>query len=245
MTNVYDRGPVDVNERSQQIQSQFGQGFNMPASSREQSMMLVYKKYITSKDNSNAMYLYRFRQESSQESTQTAWVRWRLNKPIVYVTLPENKLFTIVGDETGCSLYSMDFSAPPKFRDGYTDTEEGDQFETKITFPTIYPRGKESYDIMSNLTVHRVKLSTADIGTYNLEIKRKGYDPYNLLIEQTPADEYDANSATLYGEKIEVVPIYTRNKNLTLTLSTNYDAPLTLRSMTWEGDWNRPYYKSV
>ena len=26
MTNVYDRGPVDINERSQQIQIQFGQG---------------------------------------------------------------------------------------------------------------------------------------------------------------------------------------------------------------------------
>ena len=45
MTNVYDRGPVDINERSQQIQTQFGQGFNMPVSSREQSMVLLHKKY--------------------------------------------------------------------------------------------------------------------------------------------------------------------------------------------------------
>ena len=38
MTNIYDRGPVDINERSQQISFQFGRGFNMPVSSREQSM---------------------------------------------------------------------------------------------------------------------------------------------------------------------------------------------------------------
>ena len=41
MTNVYDRGPIDINERSQQVEKQFGQGFNMPVSSREQSMMAV------------------------------------------------------------------------------------------------------------------------------------------------------------------------------------------------------------
>ena len=64
MTNVYDRGPVDINERSQQIQTQFGRGFNMPVSSREQSQVAIYRKY----DNENfdprnlSMYIYRFRQ---------------------------------------------------------------------------------------------------------------------------------------------------------------------------------------
>ena len=43
MTNLYERGPVDINERSQQIQNAFGQGFNLPVSSREQSLVLVYK----------------------------------------------------------------------------------------------------------------------------------------------------------------------------------------------------------
>ena len=46
LTNVYDRGPVDIVERSQQIQTQFGQGFNMPVSSREQSNVLcIYKRF--------------------------------------------------------------------------------------------------------------------------------------------------------------------------------------------------------
>ena len=41
----------------------------------------------------------------------------------------------------------------------------------------------------------------------------------------------------LVGERIETVPIYTRNHNLTLTISSTYNAPFTLRSMTWEGDY--------
>ena len=88
-------------------------------------------------------------------------------------------------------------------------------------------------------------MSTAFIGTYNLTIDREGYDTYELLVEQTPSDEYKADNPTLRGEHVETIPIYTRNKNLTLTMSTEYNAPLTLRSMTWEGDWNPPYYKRV
>ena len=43
MTNIYDRGPVDINERSQQIKALMAQGFNMPVSSREQSQGVIYK----------------------------------------------------------------------------------------------------------------------------------------------------------------------------------------------------------
>jgi hypothetical protein len=258
MTNLYDRGPVDINERSQQIQSQFGQGFNMPASSREQSQVVVYKSGASSPD----MMIYRFRQENSQDSSQTSWVRWRIDSRVVFVSLPQDKMFVVARDGVACKLYKMSGTSlgntadptlqggVPTFRDGYTPRVEGSgsTFETKIVLPTIYAQSKGASpktDVTANLTIHRVKLSTSLIGTYDLTIERKGYDTYKLLVEQTPADEYNADFPTLYGEKVETVPIYTRNKNLTLTISTNYDAPLTLRSMTWEGDWNRPYYKSV
>jgi len=255
MTNIYDRGPIDINERSQQIQTQFGQGFNMPVSSREQSMALIYKNYSES-NNSRSMYMYRFRQENSQESSQTSWVRWQVPHPIAYVSLPSDKLFVVVVKEGKCCLYYQDsgsveglpasgVSVVPKFTDGYTDTEDGEKFTTRITFPTIYPRSNDKSDVTSNLTIHRLKLSTAAIGTYNLNIQRKGYDDYDILVEQTPSDEYRSEFPTLYGEKVETVPVYTRSKNLTVTMSTDYDAPLTLQSMTWEGDWNPPYYKRV
>ena len=254
MTNLYDRGPVDINERSQQIQSRFGNNFNMPVSSREQSQVVVYK---SSENPSRNMMIYRFRQESSQESSQTSWVRWQVDRPIAYVSMPQDKMFVFVHSvQNGCDIYRMDGSSVeglpannvttvPRFTDGYTDTSDGVKFDTIIKFPTIYAQSKDKMDVNANLTIHRVKLSTAAIGTYALTIDRKGYDTYKLLVEQTPSDEYSANFPTLYGEKIETVPIYTRNKNLTLTMSTDYDAPMTLQSMTWEGDYNRPYYKSV
>jgi len=268
MTNVYDRGPVDINERSQQVQQLFsngafddlptyGRGFNMPVSSREQSQIVIYKKYTDK--GSPDMMIYRFRQESSQESSQTSWVRWKIghdlpnDTQVCYVSLPKDNMFVVIKRAEQFFLYRMNSQSlnnvtgnlptAPEFTDGWSENTLGNKFKTTITFPTIYPLGRESYDITSNVTIHRVKLSTAMIGTYDLTIDREGYDSYNLLVEQTPSDEYNADFPQLRGEHIETVPIYTRNKNLTLTMSTEYDAPLTLRSMTWEGDWNPPYYK--
>ena len=253
MTNVYDRGPVDINERSQQIQSQFSLGFNMPVSSREQSQVIVYKRYESS--GSNEMYMYRFRQESSQDSSQTAWVKWSVDEPIVYVSMPRDKMFVVL--ESG-KLYRMQGDSieglpatapvlPPVYLDGWTDRNTGIKFVSRVKFPTIYPRGKESYDITANTTIHRVKLSTSAIGLYNLDIERHGYDTYTIQVEQTPADDgsWGANIPTLRGKHIETIPIYTRNENLTLTMYTDDNAPFALNSMTWEGDWNPPYYKRV
>ena len=276
MTNLYDRGPVDINERSQQVQVTFGNGFNIPVASREQSMVLFYKYGAV---DSNMM-IYRFRQENSQESSQTAWVKWSVDQPIAYASLPSDAVYLFIKDPAtennqGCLIYKMDSRSVtgtvindntipviPSFKDGYTYDVDGNPtggtaFETRIVFPTIYPRGNTSYDITANTTIHRIKLSTALIGTYELNIERDdGYDPYTLLVEQTPADdggfvasgtigEFTLIVPPLRGEHIETIPIYTRNKNLKITMSTNYDAPLTLRSMTWEGDWNPPYYKRV
>ena len=271
MTNVYDRGPVDINERSQQVQTDFGRGFNMPVSSREQSSMLVYKNYRDDDpgDNSKEMYLYRFRQENSQEKSQTSWVKWELDKPITYVSMPQDKIYVVVTTDDKkqvCSFYVMDSGSAdglpatslgdaalvPRYLDGwyYDDNNklQGADYTTTIEFPTIFAMSKglnPKTDINANLTIHRVKLSTAAVGMYDVKIERKGYDTHELLIEQSPANQYAGGFPRLTGEVIETIPIYTRNHNLTLTITSEYQAPFGLRSMTWEGDYNRPYYKSV
>ena len=49
----------------------------------------------------------------------------------------------------------------------------------------------------------------------------------------------------LRGEHIETCTSLHKEHNLNVTIKTDFDAPMTLRSMTWEGDWNPPYYKRV
>ena len=173
---------------------------------------------------------------------------------LVYVSMPRDKMFVMLESgsytEMGDTLEGLPVNAPvlpPVYLDGWTDRNTGIKFESRVKFPTIYPRGRESYDITANTTIHRVKLSTSAIGLYNLDIERLGYDTYTIQVEQTPADDgsWGANIPTLRGKHIETIPIYTRNENLTLTMYTDENAPFALNSMTWEGDWNPPYYKRV
>ena len=259
-TNLYDRGPIDINERSQQIQSQFSEGFNQCTSSREQSQAVFWKRNLGNRSGDN-LYVYRFRQENSQESSQTSWVRWKLGNRISHVAMPRNKMFVVVyiKQEADASyswqLWSVDSAPPPDYDpdesvylDGYYMDQGkpvGSKYETRITFPTIYPRNKDSSDVTANLTIHRLKLSTGMAGVYELDISRYGYDPYHILVEQTHMDAYLSDAIPVRGQHIETVPIYTRNKNLRVTMRTDYDAPLILHSMSWEGDYNRPFYKSV
>ena len=107
MTNVYDRGPVDINERSQQIQRQFGQGFNMPVSSREQSNVIVYKEVRRLTLDLPDMMFYRFRQENSQQSSQTSWVQWTIGgaeTEVCYVSMPRDKCLLLSQMVIGLSL---------------------------------------------------------------------------------------------------------------------------------------------
>ena len=115
-------------------------------------------------------------------------------------------MFTVVSGGSKTKLYKMSSQvtqntnlinlAVPQFTDGYYTDDEGNlvdgaEFDTLIKFPTIYGRTKGANpqsDITANLTIHRLKLSTALVGVYNIIIERYGYDPYNLLVEQTPAD---------------------------------------------------------
>ena len=260
-----------MNERSQQVQGEFCRRFDQAVSSREQSMAVFYKRNFGGSRGARTIYLYRFRQENSQESSQTSWVTWKLPYDVVHIAMPADKIYVVldtgkVDDVTGLSkteLYKMDGSTlaglpaantplldnTPNYLDGWYEDDQGEiqghKYETRIVIPTIYVRNGDSHDVNANLTIHRVKLSTSATGTYQLNVDRKGYDSYDILVEQAPSDEYRAGTDKYYNKKVETVPIYTRNKNLTLTLTTDYNTSFTLNSMTWEGDYNRPYYKSV
>jgi hypothetical protein len=129
------------------------------------------------------------------------------------------------------------------------EEDSGRTFELEVEFPTVNVLKSElgSYqsDTTSSLIVHRLNYNFGDIGTYNFEIKRDGYDDYNVLYESTYMDDYKANAAPLVSEVEQTIPVYTRNTALNVTLKSDYNQPLILHSMRWEGDYNQRYYKRV
>ena len=133
----------------------------------------------------------------------------------------------------------------------WTDTglTLGYLFEMLVEFPTIYPQQKQGEavrsDVRSSLTVHRVKLNLEDAGVYESTLTRKGKPDYVQLYECREQDGYKANSVAFAQNKDQTIPVYERNTNVSLTLTSSHPSPCTLISMDWEGDYNPRYYKSV
>lgn len=133
----------------------------------------------------------------------------------------------------------------------WTDTglTLGYLFEMLVEFPTIYPQQKQGEsvrsDVRSSLTVHRVKLNLEDAGVYESTLSRKGKPDYVQLYECREQDGYKAGSVAFAQNKDQTIPVYERNTNVSLTLTSSHPSPCTLISMNWEGDYNPRYYKSV
>ena len=122
-------------------------------------------------------------------------------------------------------------------------------FDMEVEFPTIYYTQTSGDNIKSDqtasLVVHRVKMSFGASGMYTTTLDRKGKDPYVETYEPPLADTYNANQVGINDQIIQRIPIYEKNKNFTLKLKSSHPAPATLYSMTWEGLYNRPYYKQI
>ena len=122
-------------------------------------------------------------------------------------------------------------------------------FNMQVELPTIYYtyQSGENWrsDTRSNLVVHRVKFSFGDVGLYSITLDRDGKPQYVEEREVNGANTLNANSLTFLSKDFETIPVYERNKNLKLTVSSYHPSPATLLSYQWEGDYNTKSYKRV
>ena len=146
-------------------------------------------------------------------------------------TLTSTNSFTVPGDWTGVTL-----------KIGYL-------YEYLVEFPRIYPKkqiGEQSRaDVNSSLIIHRVKLHFGKIGLYRTNLKRLGKPDYPNVYESSLLDEYEVSDAPYLEEHIQTIPVYEKNKNVDITLTSSHPAPATLRAMAWEGDYSPLFYKRV
>ena len=119
----------------------------------------------------------------------------------------------------------------------------------QVKFPRFYPQKQGDQQVVSDtnssLVVHRVKFHFGKIGLYETKLERVGKPDYTEVYESTELDEYDASDAPYLAEFIKTVPVYERNTNVEITLTSSHPAPATLRSLSWEGDANQKYYRRV
>ena len=125
----------------------------------------------------------------------------------------------------------------------------GYQFDMEVQFPTIYQLqtsgNNTRADTRSSLIVHRLKFSLGPSGMYTTTIDRVGKPSYSETWEPPLADNYGANRVQFHEDVDQTIPVYERNKNLTVKLKSTHPSPATLYSMAWEGDITNRFYKGV
>ena len=125
----------------------------------------------------------------------------------------------------------------------------GVPYEMEVEFPKIYTTSIQGdsvrSDTRSSLILHRAKLNLGASGFFQTILTRKGKPTYTEDHEAPIADNYEANEPGYNLLQTKVIPIYDRNTNTTLTLKSKHPTPLTLYSMTWEGDYTNKFYSSV
>ncbi len=122
-------------------------------------------------------------------------------------------------------------------------------FDMDIQLPTIFIGQRQGDKFRANtrayLTIHRLKLNFTDLGLYKTTIQRLGKDDYSETYEMTPATQVLASRLAAVHEVEKTVPIYERNKNVTINISSRHPLPASLISLSWEGDYTNRLYRSV
>ena len=123
----------------------------------------------------------------------------------------------------------------------------GYTYDMQVRLPTFYVQKNEQgawkSELASSLTVHRLLLSFGSVGLYNTTVERLGKDNYEVEYESTPMDFYEADRIPYLPGKMQYTPIYEKNKNFSVLISSSHPGPATIHSCTWEGDYTSRYYK--
>ena len=125
----------------------------------------------------------------------------------------------------------------------------GYPYELKVELPHTYfskSNGEQSVtDTRSYTNVHRMKFELSKVGYITIAVDKKGKDTFISKYEQSPANDYQADTQEVEDSVIHTVPIYEKNTNALVTLTSKHPTPCTLLSSMWEGTVSPKSYKSV
>ena len=122
-------------------------------------------------------------------------------------------------------------------------------FDMEVDFPKLFVKkeaeGKVIPDVSASLTIQRLKLRFGEVGSFDISVRRLGKDTFTQNFSSIRSDFYEAGKAPFAEEVTKDIPIYERNKNFDLTLTSTHPGPATLYSLTWEGDYSAMYHNRV
>ena len=151
------------------------------------------------------------------------------------------------GSYTECTVAGTTITVPGNWSSSTLNI--GYLYDYEVDFPRLYPTktvGKNTIaDISSSLILHRLNFSFGKVGLYKTTLTRKGKDTYNDLHESPISNDYAPTDAPYLESIIKTIPVYDKNSNVDIKLTSSHPSPCTLRSLSWEGDYSPMFYKRV
>tara|TARA_R110002012_G_scaffold320412_1_gene543995 strand:+ start:575 stop:4150 length:3576 start_codon:yes stop_codon:yes gene_type:complete len=126
-------------------------------------------------------------------------------------------------------------------------------YDMQLELPTFYPSKTATTangpitrrDIRCYLNLHRLKINFGQVGVYDTTLKVRGRNDYTEMYECKTMDDYPANEIAFDEIKTQVVPVYAKNTDTSVIISSSHPSPCTLHSLEWEGDYNTKWYRSA
>jgi len=120
----------------------------------------------------------------------------------------------------------------------------GYNYDFEVTLPKLYyKKDPNTSDYTATLTISRVTFSVGRTGPVQFKVKADGSDEWKNVEYVTDANTYVADSSPITSEHLFTIPIHQRNTNFELKVTSNFPYPVSLVSMTWEGNYSPRFYK--
>lgn len=120
----------------------------------------------------------------------------------------------------------------------------GYNYDFETTLPKLYyKKDANTSDYTATLTISRVTFSVGRTGPVLFKVKADGSDEWKNVEYVTDANIYKADSSPITSEHLFTIPIHQRNTNFELKVTSNFPYPVSLVSMTWEGNYSPRFYR--
>lgn len=158
-------------------------------------------------------------------------------------------------DSIGAVLTGSSVTMGTSGSDHYAEIEEdyrgrnlifGYLYDMEIELPKFYYGKTENRqhvsDATADLIIHRIKVNTGLSGPVTYVVDITGKDTWNNVVNVTLPNTYNLGSVNLSPSAEHVVPIFQRNTNSKITIKGDTAFPVSLNSLSWEGNYNTRFY---
>jgi hypothetical protein len=139
---------------------------------------------------------------------------------------------------------TSDWSIPGDWTGQESQLAIGYEYTYEVELPTyFYAPGNQPKDWSANLTIARMKFNLGLSGLVGFYQKKYGSAEWRSIQSVQEADRYIESNAPLVQNTVVTVPIHQRNTSFQLKINSTSPFPVTLNSMTWEGNYSPRYYR--